>query len=326
MKSLIENLPAQLREAQELFNARPMTAAARPIHNLIIAGLGGSGIGGTIVSELFGGESPVPIVAVKDYAMPAFLNENTLVIGSSYSGNTEETLIALEDATAKGATIAVVTSGGTLLERAQTHGWNHVVVPGGQPPRGMFAYGFVQLLNYLSHYGVVERDVPVEVEQLAQFLESEQADMRNAATDLAAYFFGRIPVLYAADGMGGVTWRFRQQLNENSKMLAWNAIVPEMNHNELVGWKSGTEQLAVLFLRNGDDHARNQARIEINKGIIEKYTSVRELWSKGSSRLEQMVYLIHLTDWVSYELAERNGVDILEIDAINYLKGELAKL
>jgi len=99
-----------------------------------------------------------------------------------------------------------------------------------------------------------------------------------------------------------------------------------MNHNELVGWKSGTEQLAVLFLRNRDDHPRNQARIEINKGIIEKYTSVRELWSKGSSRLEQMVYLIHLTDWVSYELAERNGVDILEIDAINYLKGELAKL
>jgi len=326
MKNLIKALPEQLREAQELFNQLDFKPAERPIHHVVIAGLGGSGIGGTIVSELLAADAPVPIVAVKDYTLPEFVNEQTLVIGSSYSGNTEETLIALEEATQRGATIAVVTSGGTLQERAQAHGWNCVIVPGGQPPRGMFAYSFVQLLNYLVSYGVVDRDIPAELAKASAFLDEEKADIRQQAVELAEYLYQRIPVVYAADGMGGVTWRFRQQLNENSKMLAWNAIVPEMNHNELVGWQSGTQQLAAVFFRNHDDHPRNQTRIDINKEIIERYTTTKEVWSKGSNRLEQMLYLIHLTDWATYELAERNGVDILEIDAINYLKGELAKL
>ena len=130
-----------------------------------------------------------------------------------------------------------------------------------------------------------------------------------------------------ANGFEGVAVRFRQQINENSKMLCWHHVIPEMNHNELLGWRTNVDNLAVVYFRNKLDYDRNQIRIDINKKVISKFTdNITEIWSKGSSVIENTLYHIHLGDWVSWYLSEMNNVDAIEIDVINYLKGELAKI
>ena len=147
------------------------------------------------------------------------------------------------------------------------------------------------------------------------------------AQKIAKFMHKRTPVIYTASSFEGVGIRMRQQINENSKMLCWHNVVPEMNHNELLGWRVNTKDLAVVFLRNMIDHQRTQARIEINKEVILKHTNkIIEVWSKGDSMIENVLYHIHLGDWVSWFLSVKNNVDAIEIDVINYLKNELAKI
>ena len=134
-------------------------------------------------------------------------------------------------------------------------------------------------------------------------------------------------LIYVAKGFEGMAVRFRQQLNENSKMLGWHNVIPEMNHNELLGWRTNVENLAVIYFRNKSDFKRNQVRMDINKKVISKYTSnISEVWSVGDSVIENTLYHINLGDWISWYLSEMNNVDAIEIDVINYLKGELAKI
>ena len=139
--------------------------------------------------------------------------------------------------------------------------------------------------------------------------------------------FGKTPVIYVSQGFEGVAVRFRQQINENSKMLCWHHVVPEMNHNELLGWRTNVNDLAVVYFRNRMDYERNQIRMDINKKVILKFTeNITEIWSKGESIIENTFYHINLGDWVSWYLSEMNNVDAIEIDVINFLKGELAKV
>ena len=152
-----------------------------------------------------------------------------------------------------------------------------------------------------------------------------QDQIQLDAERITDHLEGKIPVIYACDGYEGMAVRFRQQLNENSKMLAWHNIVPEMNHNELVGWRNKNENLAVIFFRNDTDYTRNQKRLEINNEVVSKYTSsVMEYWSKGESMIEKTFYFVNVGDHVSYILSQRNGVEAAEIDVINSLKGALA--
>ena len=137
----------------------------------------------------------------------------------------------------------------------------------------------------------------------------------------------KIPVIYADANYEGIAVRFRQQINENSKMLCWHHVIPEMNHNELVGWTTKNDDLAVVIFRNDDDYFRTQKRMEVNKTVFEKYTStIIEIYSKGNSQLEKAMYLLHLGDWVSYLIAEKKGIDVVEVDVITHLKNELAKI
>ena len=153
-----------------------------------------------------------------------------------------------------------------------------------------------------------------------------QEEIQADAEKMTNHLFGKIPIIYACDGYKGMAVRFTQQLAENSKMLSWHNIIPEMNHNELVGWRTKNENLAVIFFRNETDHKRNQKRIEINNEVVSKYTSsVMEYWSKGDSMIEKTFYLINVCDHVSFNLSKRNNVIVEEIEVINYLKGELAK-
>lgn len=326
MDELIAGFTGQLREALEIGNNATITPGDALVRNVVVTGLGGSGIGGDLVNEFVGNELKVPFIVNKGYFVPNFVNEHTLVICSSYSGNTEETLSAMNDAISKGAQIACVTSGGKVAELSKEKGYNYIVVPGGNPPRSMLAYSVVQQLFLLNGFGLISDSFKGQLQVAIDLLDAEEDAIRSDAKLIAAKLEGKVPVIYVDDSMDAVGVRFRQQINENSKMLSWSSPVPEMNHNELVGWRNKIAPWLVVFLRNKEDYARNQQRIDINKEIVGKYADeVIEIWSKGATHIERALYLIHLTDWVSQYLGELNGVDVVEVEVIDFLKGSLAK-
>ena len=327
MNDYINDFTNHLREAIEIANNTILTPYDKEIRNVLICGLGGSGIGGTIVSDIISPKSNVPIAATKDYSIPNFVDEHTLVIANSYSGNTEETLYALEKCQARGAEITVITSAGRLKKIAEENNYNKIIIPGNQPPRAMFGYAFTELFFLLNHYGIISDSFKSDFEKAIALLDAEKNDIQKKSMELAKKMYKQTPVIYVASGFEGVAVRFRQQINENSKMLCWHHVVPEMNHNELLGWRTNVDGLAVVYFRNKCDYNRNQIRMDINKKVIKKYTdNITEIWSKGSSVIENSLYHISLGDWVSWYLSEMNNVDAIEIDVINFLKSELAKV
>jgi glucose/mannose-6-phosphate isomerase len=327
MKALVEAFPNHLREALAIGRAAQLKKATGTYNNIVISGLGGSGIGGKIVSQLVSENVQVPIVCVNDYVLPEFVNKNTLVIISSYSGDTEETVAAMEVAEKKGAEIVCITSGGKIAKRAAEKGYNAIIIPGGNPPRAMFGYSSVQLFFVLNTYGFIDNSFEGEIEKAITLLETNKEQIRKDSKSICDKVVDRIPVLYSEAQYEGVAIRWRQQINENSKMLCWHHVFPEMNHNELVGWTGGDNRVAVVILRNEDDHKRSQLRMELCKKLMgEKCDTVIEAWSKGSSRIERSYYLIHLGDWLSIDLAESRNEDAVAIPAIIFLKGELSKV
>ncbi len=327
MKELIANFSEHLRDALSIIKSFDFIASDRAIHNVMITGLGGSGIGGSAISDLVASEAIVPITVNKNYDIPAFVGRHTLVIACSYSGNTEETLSALAKAEEKGAIIACISSGGKLKAIAKEKGYNCLSMQGGNAPRSMFAYPFTFLLFYLRAYGVIAGAPLDRVASGASLLDQEEESIQASAETLARKLKDKTIQVLVNNGSLGLAARLRQQLNENAKMLAWEAEVPEMNHNELVGWEGGSDQYACLFLRNEHDNLRNQKRMDIIQGIIkEKTAHLHEVWTKGSEPIERALYLVHFGDWLSFFLSELNQVDIDDIKSIDLLKSELSKI
>lgn len=327
MKELIKDFTNQIAHAIVIGNAYEPSDWNANISNVLISGLGGSGIGGTIAAEVVASEAHVPIVTNNGYFIPNFVSIHTLFLACSYSGNTEETISAAKLAHEEGAKIVVISSGGKLKEMADEFGWDFIGIPGGQPPRASFGLSFPEVLYVLHAHDIISKKFEKELEAAIKLLDDNEAAIQEEAKEVTEKLFGKIPVIYAADGFGGVATRFRQQVNENSKMLCWHHVIPEMNHNELVGWRDKNEDLAVIIFRNKTDFKNIQARMEINKGTFAEYTDTTiEVWSKGTSDLQRALYLIHLGDWISFFLGEKKGVDITEVKVIDHLKGELAKL
>lgn len=327
MYDLIRDFPAHLEEALAIGRKADLNPPGQPFRNVVITGLGGSGIGGRIAAQVVADEAVCPIEVYSNYYLPAYVGKGSLVIACSYSGNTEETLAAMQQALHKGARVACITSGGTMLETAKAKGLDHIVIPGGNPPRTMLAYSLTQQFFLLKHYGIIQSDFETSIAKAAHHLKAGQEAIKEEGKRLADFLFGKRPVIYSEAATEAVSIRFRQQVNENSKELCWHHAIPEMNHNELVGWAGGDKSLAVVIFRHKDDHERSQIRMEINKEVFAKYTThIHEVWSKGDDRLGRQIHLVHLGDWASWYLAEKKGVDATEIGVINMLKGKLAEV
>lgn len=326
MKTLVKDFPAQLSKAVQIARAAKLTPAKNEIRNVLITGLGGSGIGGTIVSELAFPECKTPMQVSKGYFVPAYVNAHTLVIVSSYSGNTEETVACMKQAQERGATVCAITSGGVIEELAKQYSIDCILIPGGMPPRACLGYSFTQLVAVLAHHQLISADHLNHIEKANALISAKQDQIAAEGKSIAGFLLGKIPVIYSTTLFEGVAVRFRQQLNENSKVLCWHHVIPEMNHNELVGWAGGTEEYAVVVFRDASEYERNAIRIQLNKEIITRYTPhYLEIATEGESYLEKAFYLIHIGDWVSVELAALRGVDPVEVNVINFLKGELSK-
>jgi len=327
MKKLVLDFPIQLQEALIIGKNYRFKAPEAEFTNVVVTGLGGSGIGGSIVQNYVFDKLKVPFIVNKDYFLPSFVSKRSLVIVCSYSGNTEETLAALEQAKKAKATIVCITSGGKVAEFSNKKDIDCILVPAGMPPRSCIGYSLVQILYVLAYFGLIGNNFEGEIKKAIKAMKDGEKETQKKAAAIAKKIVGKLPVIYSASHFEGVAVRFRQQLNENSKMLCWHGAIPEMNHNELVGWRDDAKDKVVILLRTNEDYERVQTRMEINKKVIRKYTpNIIEIYAEGKSYWEQVFYFIHLTDWVSVVLADLRQLDATEVKVIDFLKKSLSKV
>ena len=275
----------------------------------------------------------IPALVNRNYFLPKFVDGSSLVIVSSYSGNTEESLSCYEDARIKGAQIIGIASGGRLAQQAFQYGVPIITIPGGAPPRTALGYLTIPLLIFLSKVGLatIESDVFNETEKLLaqKALLYAPETKENIALNLAEQLKNKIPILYTtSDFLYPVGMRWKGQFSENAKVLAFCNFFPELNHNEIVGWERLPRMLnnfQIIYLRDREDHYRNQERMMITQEILEKVTPpIIELYTEGTSRLARLFSLICLGDWVSFYLAVMNGIDPTPIEKIQILKNRLS--
>ena len=328
MDQLISRFMDQLDEALAIGAAAEVRPLEKSIEHVYVAGMGGSGIGADFVANFIREEANVPYLVGKGYDIPAYVGTQSVGLVSSYSGNTEETLQSFEQMREAGARILCVASGGKLIKYAEELGLDYVQVPDNWPsPRACLGYSVVSQLHVMQKLGVISDRAIEEVKKSIVLLRRESDEIKEKAEKIAQFLHDKLPVIYSTDRFAPVSVRFRQQLNENAKMLCWNHVIPEMNHNELVGWRDRNNKLAVIYFRSKDDFERNQTRIDINKEIIGNYTdTVIEVFAKGDSLIEQSFYFVHLGDWISWYVSQLRGMDSIEVNVIDYLKGELAKV
>jgi len=328
MDKLIGKFTNQLREAVNLTDKYILKTSGEKINKVIVLGMGGSGIAGSFLASVMRKYGKVPVFTSNSYDVPGWVDANTLVIASSYSGNTEETLTAFDNIAQKGIQIISITSGGKLLEKSVENGFDYIKIPAGWPaPRACFGYSFVAQLAIMEKIGLLNVNLSDSLPGAIDLIEIETEKIKSEAEKLSERLIDKLPFIYSNVDFEPLAIRFKQQLNENSKTLAHHAVVPEMNHNELVGWASPYKDIAVIFIRSNLYSPRVNTRIELSKEIILKYVDVMmEIEAKGDTFIEQLLYLVNLTDWVSFYLAKAKGVDVMEIANINYLKENLAKL
>ena len=327
MDTLIAAFPENIYSALESAKTIRFKNPENEIRNIVFIGMGGSGIGAKIVAEWIEDKVHVPTDLLQDYTLPKFVNKHTLVIASSYSGNTEETIATLLLAKEAGAHIIGICSGGSLQQICAENSYDCVVVPGGNPPRTATAYSITHIINCLINLGLIETSVLKTLENAVSVITSNIEEIKEEANKLAAYLNGKTPMFYSSTEYEPIIIRARQQFNENSKVLCIHHVIPEMNHNELVGWGGGNDSYAPVFFDTKDMNIQNTKRFELTMEVIGKKTSNKlVINSKGANKIERSLYLIHLIDWASLYLANLNGTDPIEIDCINYLKTELSKL
>jgi glucose/mannose-6-phosphate isomerase len=329
-KKYIEGFTRQLAEALRLGESLDLVRPGSDIRNIVIAGMGGSGIGANLVESLTYGRIPIPITVCKSYSIPQFVSPHTLFIACSYSGNTEETIAALNKAMLKRSHVIAIASGGKLLEIAKVYNLFYIQLPGGsESPRAMLAYNMIALLSVLYHTNLIGAAFIKETENAIQFLDRGEKGIQSEAELIAKKLKGKLPVIYCDSRLYAMALRFQQQLNENAKQLAHVNTFPEMNHNEIVGWRFPEPVLPLLqvvYMYSDHDHERVERRMELCREFFEKKSNpIIDIIGEGASLLEQYYYLIHLTDWVSYYLAKENGIDPDPVEPIVQLKEELEK-
>ncbi len=304
------------------------------ISNIVLAGMGGSAIGGELLKSFLKTELKTPFVIHRNYDLPAIVNENSLLICSSYSGGTEETLSAFEAGQKIGCKILCITTGGKLGEKAKAGGYDTIIIPSGMMPRAALGYSFTPLLMAFGRMGFC-CDYSDDIKACAKHLEAWSSSYSfesdtNRAYELAEKISGKLVVIYSGpDYMDAVGLRIKGQINENAKQHAFFNVFPEFNHNELVGWEYSpniTDRFIVLILRDRADHPKIAKRMDVVKKIIEsKGIEAVELVSEGETLLSRMFNLIQFGDFVSYYLALINGVDPTPINVIEYMKSNLEK-
>ena len=300
------------------------------IQQIVICGMGGSAIAGDFVKNIFADKLAVPVIVNRDYELPAFVGESTLVILSSYSGNTEETISAFRDALVKSAKIIAVSTGGEIAALAKKQGIPHLSIPSGYQPRQAIGFSLVTLFRVLEHLLFETHDSEVINKAIVWVADKKKtwlSEKNNELWNLAERLCKKPVIVYSSDKCFPAALRFKGQICENAKLLAFAYAVPEMNHNEIVGWDSVTkgEGSPVVIFRDATDHPQIQNRFEILKTILSSKTDVIEFHSEGADLFSKFLSMIYWGDIVSYFIAIHRKTDPTPVDIITHFKNELSK-
>ncbi len=336
MLGWVERFPEQYADAWALAEDISLPDSHRDKKKIVVVGMGGSAIGGDMLAALMASEAQVPVFVVRGYDLPAWVGSDTLVIASSYSGNTEETLTTFAEALRRGAAVLALTTNGKLAQQAQDEGIPVVAFPGGGQPRAALGYSLILLLGIVEALGYYRVSAEARAET-AQILDEfanaygvRVPEAENPAKQYARMVYGRIPFVLGAGHLIPVARRWKTQFNENSKTWAAYDEMPEANHNAIVGTRAPQDlanHVLIISLESPSDHPRVKARWDITADIFQRMGLPHlRLHAPGDGPFTQMMALTYLGDWITVYLAFLNEADPSEIDNINYLKAELAKL
>jgi len=351
MIELLEEFPQKMRDALRLgeefsipdnfspasaSNSVPVPASAQNFQNIVVLGMGGSAIGGDLLSDYLADELSIPIVVIRGYDIPKFVDENSLVFAVSYSGNTEETLSALKRCLEAKARVIALTSGGKFAALARENNFPVIKVPAGIQPRAAISYLFFPILKVLERIGIAkERHEETEetlniLQELSKEYDAKSPLKNNFAKKVAMSLYQHLPLIYGSEGLlEAVATRWKTQINENSKWPCFWNVFSELDHNEIVGYEienSINRQVKIVYLQDKEGILRVEQRREITRKIIEdKVAEFIVCPTKGKGKMARMFSLIFLGDLVSYYLAILNQVDPSPVACIEDLKKELAK-
>ena len=318
-------IPAHLRDALwRIDSARLEPAEAA---GMLVCGVGGSAVGGDLAAAALGDRLTRPLLTVRGYGLPSWATPEWTVLASSYSGETEETLACFDAAGALGAGRIVASTGGALAEAARTAAVPVVGLPGILQPRAAVAYMFAVAAEVAALAGAGPR-LRTEIDAAAGFLEHQTEALRARAAEIASRLDGASPVVYGADLTAPVARRWKTQVNENAKLPAFFAELPEADHNELCGWTedSGLARLSAVLLEDSDQHPRERRRFELTAAAIAASgAEAVRVETAGETRVERLLWAVMLGDLVSIELAEAREVDPMSVEAIEGFKAALGR-
>ena len=336
MKDAVYNFADDINKSSKIGKKIILNKKYNNIHNIIVVGMGGSAIGGDINKMLLKNDLSIPLIVSRNYFIPKWANKHSLVVVSSYSGGTEETLSAFKDALSKECQIYGITTGGILSKGLSSNDLDFILIPSGLQPRAALAYSFVPMLYLFLHLGLIKIDLNNNLMNSIKLLKSVRDDymlndQKNPTWVLSNKIFNTIPILYGeTDNTSVIALRWSNQLSENSKMLAFCNEIPEFNHNEIVGWENNPnliEKLSIIWLSDESDQERISIRQKISEKILETIVKNQfKISLHGSSRFDRLLHLIHFGDWVSLWCAYLHGTDPSPVDKISTLKKELTNL
>ena len=319
MNEIIKKYPEMCLEAIEI--TKNLTLPDYQFDKIIVSGMGASAISGDLLKDLLRYEINLPIEVCRDYHIPAYADENTLVFCISYSGDTEETLSQFVDCIEKKCKIIGITSGGKLKEWCEKFNLSCIIVPEGYQPRSALPYLFISILVCLQKMGLINKEKEID-ETIGILRNIETRKIKRIAVSLK----NCMPIIYASNDFASVARRVKTQFNENSKIPAKYDLFPELDHNEIVGYEKNklNKNSVIILLRDKDEPIEIKTRIEITKKIMKnKVKKIIEFWSEGKSKLAKMMSLIFIGDYLSYELAILNKVDPFETKSLVFLKKRL---
>lgn len=309
----------------------------RTFSGIAFSGMGGSGFTGDLIKDLIKDDIGIPVEVVKGYNLPGYINDDWLVVSVSYSGNTEETISATNQALNKGSEVICVSSGGELEKIASQNNKCIIKIPSGFQPRGAIGYLFFTtflVLNYLKIIDIAEGDINESLELIRQkcyLYNRENKGDKNLAKTVALKISNNLPIIYGTDGfLSAVAFRWKCEINENAKTPCFWAEFPELNHNETVGWqrlKDISSRFVLIVFREKDEQVRIKTRIETTiKLIRDNFSSVLEVPVEGKSKLARALSTMYLGDITSVYLAILSEIDPTPVEKIKVLKAELAKI
>ena len=296
--------------------------------SIVYCGLGGSAISGDLLVDYLSGELSIPFKVVRGYNIPFFVNKETLIIISSYSGNTEESISCFNQALKKNCKIVAITSGGIIEENAKKNKIPFVKIQSGFQPRYALGLSFFSLLRVMQELEFINEEKNVKaITDLWQRRGEEYLTENNNAVKFAEELTGFIPVIYSAEFLSSAGYRFKSQFNENSKLHAFHNNIPEMNHNEIIGWESYKEKIfnaKIIYLLDKEYHPQNTKRFNILKEILSNQKlDILTLESNEKDKKVRIMDLIFLCDWITFYTAVLRGFNPSEIDFIHQMKKSL---